>query len=328
MANPNTGAGTLDTSNLASLHFDEWIGGGLVDDVDLEIVKARFVPWNYGGAINESQLAVRLTLKGINDDEGVEAFDQFYSAGDLASWAPTNDGVEPAGAGEDEYKSYAAGHATFETEDVNGQQHPAAQYEGVAALRIGRKMTLSPNSNFNHFLEALRTAGFPKEEESYDLRFLEGLQGHFNRLGQKERRGMEGQQQDRAKKRTILLCTDILKRPSQQTKATGGGAKKSAGTTTATAKPAASKANGKPSAADGSDDAAKKIEEAIVRLVADGPVSYIEVRRKTLAEVGSTADNLNYLKDAKWMTSPDRPFFYDKGESEKVALSKEEIDAE
>lgn len=180
-----------DPNLVASGNLDDFIQGGLIDDFNGTIVKARYKPWNYGGKAEQYVLGVALE---IHPDEGEgEAFEQTYSAGDLDQFVPSVDGRNPV--------------------DLTGDEVTEAQ-EGVYAFKVGKKAQLNNNTNWAHFLQALRDAD-PKKlvTPAADVRFLEGVRAHFNRIPQKKRPGLvqpvaaEGEQR---REKTILVITEVL----------------------------------------------------------------------------------------------------------------------
>ena len=70
---------------------DYTTGGGLLDDVDVTIVKAAFAAWDYGGTRTEKVPALCLTLTGDEVDGEQE---QYYSAGSARDFAASKDGKE------------------------------------------------------------------------------------------------------------------------------------------------------------------------------------------------------------------------------------------
>ncbi len=65
---------------------DMTVGGGLIDDVDLEVVRAEFDYWQYPGTSIQT-IAARLIF---HDDEGNE-HEQMYTCGDPKNFAPATD---------------------------------------------------------------------------------------------------------------------------------------------------------------------------------------------------------------------------------------------
>lgn len=163
-----------------SLSIDDMVQSGLIDDFDGEIVKARFFKWNSEKHDKGPSLAVRLTIKPEDEDEKTE----LISAGSIANFAPSMDGDEPVDLDDDEA-------------------------EGVYAVPVGKQSNLGNGTNFAHFMQCLRDSGFPKEKESADIRFLEGITAHFNRIPQKKRSGIVASGDDQQRQKTILVVTEL-----------------------------------------------------------------------------------------------------------------------
>lgn len=179
-------------------------GGGLIDDVDVEIVRARFVSYDYDGKADKSALCLFALLK---DAEGTEHA-QYYSAGDLAYFVPSEDP---------------------KNEDLNG----------ISVVQVGEKTSLNGGTNAALFLNSLVQAGFPEDKlDSGDIRELEGLVAHVNRVPQPKRSGLPARQGANADRQPmVLLVTSIKTLPGEQAakgkskgetaKASGGSAKPS-----------------------------------------------------------------------------------------------------
>lgn len=181
-----------DSADLASFNPDEMASGGLKDDFDGTILKARVVPWDYDGKLDHHILACALTIQDVDD----EPFVQHYSMGNLEEFAPSIDGKEP----------------------VDLQNGDGEELEGYFAKRVGKKEKLNNNSNFAQFVGALLDAGFDRTSLSSDIRFLEGIHGHFNRIPQKKRSGIvvdRGEEQAGGRKRNqdILVITELKEAP-------------------------------------------------------------------------------------------------------------------
>lgn len=218
---------TTSSSKVAMMRPDAMSSAGLADDFDGLITQARLLPWNYPtdakpeGSIDHHILGVRISITP-DEDSGFQPFTQVYSAGELEHFVPSMDGETPV--------------------DLDGDDE--SEMEGVYALRVGKKENLNNSSNWAHFLTALHDASFPLEEMDADVRFLEGLYGHFNRVPQKKRSGIVGQGQSSGgeqRQREILVVTEIkerrdLSKAAKSTSAkTGAGKAKGAGTSKATA---------------------------------------------------------------------------------------------
>jgi hypothetical protein len=184
-------------SAVASMNPDNMLSGGLMDDFDGTIVKARLVPWDYNGNVDHHVLAVALTIQPDDDEK---PFVQHYSAGDLESFAPSMDGKHPVdldnGEGED--------------------------LEGIYAIRVGKKDQLNNNSNWAHFTGAALDAGFERSNLGAAVTWAEGLYCHFNRVPQKKRSGIvvtpTGGDAKRARNNDVLVITEI--KGAKATKAT------------------------------------------------------------------------------------------------------------
>lgn len=270
-----TGKGkTATESKVASALPDDFVaGGGLADDFDGKIVEARYVPWDYNGNIDTPVLAARLTIERDNDGE-TEQVVQHYSAGSLANFVPSEDGEE-ATSGE-------------------GMDIEPGEY----ALRVGEKTQLANNTNWAQFLTSVLDCDFPRDKFAPGISFLEGLEGHFNRLPPSRKGGQFGNQANDGKKRDILCLTSIATLP---------GGKSKAGKSTTTGKPS-SKA-----AADegGDDDEQDELQQLVARLVKkEGkPVKKSKLANLVLAAFkGSQAEKQKAVKacsDKKFLTSID-----------------------
>ena len=172
---------------VASLNPDNMASAGLADDFDGEIVKARFVPWNYGGNMDSYVLAASVTIEP-DEESGFDTFTQFYSAGDLEFFVPSVDGSEPVDLEE------------WDEDDIE-------DVEGIYAFQVGRREQLSNSSNFADFISKLVAAGYDANIEA-NIDFLEGISGHFNRVPQRKRSGIVSTDSE-DRQRTILVLTEI-----------------------------------------------------------------------------------------------------------------------
>ena len=209
---------------VASLNPDNMASAGLADDFDGEITKARFVPWNYAGAMESYVLAAAVTIKP-DEESGFEEFTQYYSAGNLEHFVPSEDGSEPV--------------------DLEGwDEEDIEDVEGIYAFQVGRREQLSNSSNFADFISKLVAAGYDAAIEA-NIDFLEGVSGHFNRVPQRKRSGIVNTD-DEDRQKTILVLTEVVE-------------------VQAAAKPKGrGKAKGKPAAADGlADEVSEAIVAAI-----------------------------------------------------------------
>jgi len=191
---------------VASMNPDNMVSAGLADDFDGQITEARVVPWDYDGKLDHDILAVRLTIEP-DEDSGFEEFTQHYSAGDLEYFVPSMDGKSPVDLDADD----------------------KADMEGVYAFPTGAREQLNNNSNWADFLFKLRDAEFPPDDMDADVRFVEGLAGHFNRVPQQKRSGIVRPSGDGdTRQKTILVVTEISEaKPKTRKKRTSKKSSKS-----------------------------------------------------------------------------------------------------
>ena len=163
-------------------------GGGLIDDVDVEITRARFVEYDFEGKADKPTLCLLLQLK--DSDGGEHA--QYFSAGDMAYFVPSEDPKNP---------------------DLNG----------ITIVKVGEKDNLNGGTNTALLLNSLVQAGFPEDKlDGGDVRVLEGLVGHVNRVPQPKRSGLPKKEGQRDL--MVLVFTKIISMPGEQRKSSGGKA--------------------------------------------------------------------------------------------------------
>lgn len=184
-------------------------GGGLIDDVDVEIVRARF-GFGYGGQSSaEDATTLQITLK---DSEG-EEHHQYYGCGT---------GFVPSEVGD-------------------------AEENGKMLVPVSDRQQPSGSSNMAIFVTALVNVGLDESLlDDGDISALEGTYGHVNRVPAPKRDGLpkrEGRNADRPA--TILVFTELKDKPAAS-KPNGKVTAKPAGkaapakTAPAAAKPSAS----------------------------------------------------------------------------------------
>ena len=219
----------------ASALPDDMVAGGLADDFDGVIREARYVEWDYDGT-KDLSLFLRLKIerqeKGLLEDEKVVL--QHYSAGALSFFRPSLDG--------------------------EGNQLVA---EGYFAWPVGDKEKLVNTTNQAQFMRSVVEAGFPKAKFAADIRFLENVKGHFNRLPPDKKPGViKNQTEEERKKaegRTILCITRF--------DGFEGNASPSSGATATSSAPATSSPS-TASASNGSGDLDARIIEVLKAKVA------------------------------------------------------------
>lgn len=180
---------------VASMHPDNMVSAGLADDFDGTITEARLVKWDYDGKGDEGFFG-RLTIQPDDGQDVDEEVINYYSAGKLEYFAPTEDG---------------------ETESD----------EGVMALRTGKSQQMSKSTNWAFFLATALEAEFPEDKFDSDVRFLEGARFHFNRVPQPKRGGGIASEDDEGRKYEALVGTQFLGFASES-KGKGGSKKSSA----------------------------------------------------------------------------------------------------
>ena len=161
-------------------------GGGLIDDVDVEVTKARFVQYDFEGkSENGPSLCLMLVLADTEKNEHI----QYFSAGNLAYFVPSEDPKNP---------------------DLNG----------ITIVKVGEKESLNGGTNTAIMLNSLVQAGFPEDKlDAGDVRVLEGLVGHVNRVPQPKRSNIakkEGQRDP-----MVLVFTKIISLPGESKPKTG-----------------------------------------------------------------------------------------------------------
>lgn len=146
--------------------------GGLIDDIDVTILDARFAQWNYNGGIDHDILALGVQYQ---DGEG-KTYDQYYSAGELIYFVPSEDGSR--------------------------------------AIPVADKTMISDSCNAWKFISSLIEAGFPVPLlEAGDITCLTNMQVHVKRYAQPKRQGLIRGGKDPAKEDTVLLVDAILQLP-------------------------------------------------------------------------------------------------------------------
>jgi hypothetical protein len=172
-------------SAVASLNPDEMLAGGLADDFRGRVTEAVYCRFDYDGNIDEPVLAARLT---IEPEEGGDPIVQHWSAGNLDSFVPSQDGKTPC-----------------EEDEV-----------GPFALRVGKRAGLNNNTNFAHLMGSILDAGeaskkFKRTDLTSSLDCLEGLDAHWDRVPQKKRSGLV-QENEEGKRRAsdVLVVSEVF----------------------------------------------------------------------------------------------------------------------
>lgn len=77
-------------SNAANLNPETFLeGGGLIDDVDVTVLEARFESFDYNGKAEEPIPALKLKVQAADTE-----VEQYYSMGAMKDWIPSEDGKQ------------------------------------------------------------------------------------------------------------------------------------------------------------------------------------------------------------------------------------------
>jgi len=243
-----------------SLRPSTFSQGGLIDDIDAEIVRARFVIYDYDGKADRPALCVLLQLK---DSEGQEHA-QYYSAGDPAYFVPSEDP---------------------KNEELNG----------ITLVQVGDKTSLNGGTNAALMLNSLVQAGFPEDKlDAGDLRAIEGLNAHFNRVPQPKRSGLPKKPGQEGKgDPMVLLITEINSLPGEQKAKPSSGGK----TSPATSKSQAASTPPSNVSAGGDDLVGELTSELIGLFAAEGATSLkkVEIAKKLFSSIDKSNPNRNKM---------------------------------
>lgn len=173
---------TKQHTGVASALPDDFVAGGLADDFDGIIREVRYCVWDYQGKVDPPVLASRLKI---------ERTDLPADAEEEEKWV-----IHYASAGSLEFFRPAQTLDEGETAE-----------EGWFAKQVGKREQLTNNTNWAQFLRSVVDAQFPRNKFAADVRFLEGVKGHFNRLP-KDKKGGEFKPRDgqENKKPSDVLC--------------------------------------------------------------------------------------------------------------------------
>lgn len=249
-----------------SINPDDAESGGLLDDVDAEITLVETCLFDYNGTQADPSPALHVQLKS----KGGEVAEQYYTAGKLERVMPSNDGTR-------------------------FKQAPGANGVG-----------LSSSCNAFTFLNAMKEKGFPGDKLETDLTVLVGLTGHFNRVPQQKRSGLDSGGEE-GKSRTILVVTKIIKMPWEVKGKTGvGGA-----TSISKGKTGAAKKSEPVDVEDSGDQDELMVEaiEAVKNVLAEAKDSTMERKKIGMAVFKATADSENRAEILKLINDKKVDFF-------------------
>ncbi len=260
----------MSEQQYVSINPDTFVQGGLIDDVDAILNSVRFCEFDYEG---KSAPVLALKVNFVTPDG--EAHEQYYSAGDLKRFQPTEDGkhIVPVG--------------------------------GASALVV--------SSNASQFLISITNAGFPKNKLSGDVSVFDGCGVHLRRIAQAERKGLVKKEGD-DKQKTILVVDKVLFLPGEKPTFTAGsgttlskGAPAGAGKSVGAPAAAASA----PVAADLSEKASGYILQVLTENGGTFNKSGLPTALFKLLTAAKDADQpkvLNIAFKPEWIGGADRPW--------------------
>lgn len=227
-------------------------GGGLIDDIDARITEARFVIWDYNGAPGARE-TLAAKLNLVDADGATH--EQYYSAGDPKFFVPTNDGKE--------------------------------------VESVGTRQALTKGSNLAELVQALANVGFDVSLlDAGDISVIEGVNAHWNRVAQPERKGGgiykdEGESK-RQGPRTLLVPTKLLTGAAAKGKPAAKAAQASKPAAAASAAPKAQVA----ASTNGQGQLDDTIKDAIIGMLAAAPDGIL---RKDISKLLFSSDDLKAL---------------------------------
>lgn len=147
-------------------------GTGLISDVDAVFTDVGFVTWDYRGKSPESP-----ALRAVLRVEGEDPVEQYWSAGSLKEFLPSDD--------------------------------------GKMLLPVGSQTGLNKSCNVVQLIMSLIDAGFPEDKIQDDISVLEGLQAHVVRVPAPKRPGLVKQPRADGKvyEDQVLVVDTIIKLP-------------------------------------------------------------------------------------------------------------------
>lgn len=224
---------------------NDFVQGGLLNDVDVEIVSARFVAWDYDGTLpSPDVLAVKLDLKVIDTDE---EHSDYISCGKIADFAPNGDD------------------------------------DGATLEPQGSKSKLSKNSNWWLFLMSAVEVGLdPTPLNAGNISVLDGMKFHLVRKAAPKREGLTITKKQEGRESQYVAVGSIISVPwdakagkkiaAKQTAAKAGAAQKSVNAKTAAPPPVA--------AAELDDAVNSRIMDVVMEVLgeASGPVKIASMK--------------------------------------------------
>ena len=271
-----------ETQKFIGMAEDDFVQGGLLSDVDVEITALQLLGWDYQHAIDYDVLAVRAELS-VLDEKGsrleVAPEEQFWSCGPK---------FEEVIVSEDGYR-----------------------------LLPGSKSNLTKGSNWFIMLQSLWQYGMPKDYlREGNIKVLLGTKFHAVRVPAPKREGLAssgGKNPDREK--TVLVANAIISAPwkkgTTRTRASSASTAPAAGAAAgaAGAAPAAAEDS---AAANGAGDTTTLAGDLIRKILTDNPVvgSVADLKVLAFRELQSSAPDkrnsilgklVTLMKDQGWL---------------------------
>lgn len=256
-----------------SINPDTFVQGGLIDDIDAILTSVRFTKFDYEG---KSDAVLALKVNFATPDG--EAHEQYYSAGDLKRFQPSDDGLR--------------------------------------AVSVGGATCLVVSANASLFLTSIVNAGFPKNKLSDNVSVFDGTGVHLRRIAQAERKGLVKKEGD-DKQKTILVVEKILFQPGEKPTFTiGTGTTLGKGAPAGAGKSVGAPAAAAPQAASGDLD--EKTTGYVLQVLTDNGGSFNKaVLPNALFKLLAAAKDpdqskiLNMAFKPDWIGSADRPWKLD-----------------
>lgn len=223
-------------------------GGGLVDDSDGTFTNFRWM-----------MADLRLIKQGIDPTKGGNPTPYLHADMEVN--------------GETYENWWSAGGSQFYEPSADGKQLKAKS----TATGIRQ------NSNVGIFFESLANCGYPPDRMGEDISVLDGIQAHFLRVPEPDRKGLKRPVAEPGREKTVLTFTKIIKMPWE------------------TGKKAASKGKA-PAAADGLDE---EVVNMILTSLADNHegVAKKELIKQVVSGFDSSKKSaaLKFVNDDTWL---------------------------
>lgn len=249
---------------------DDFVQGGLLQDVDVLIKEAVWEIFDYQGKANVANppCSLKMTLQPVGSEETHE---DFISCGPSSDWVP----------------------------------NPETNGDTIAA--VGTGTTLKKGSNFHLFVESLKECGMPKALlAGGKASALVGLVFHLDRPVRPKMAGIEDKNAS-GREKTYIKCSKIISLPGEgKGKPKAGGAAAAANAGKATSGTPAGAGGGK--ALSGDDLSAFVLEKVVNLLETEGTVQMTQVRAKVLPQLKELAATSKaavhkLVADADWYTN-------------------------